>query len=362
MTDPAASASSPIAVAASVGGTKVACGAVSSDGGLVVSRPPLPTPRDEQETISLVAAEARAVAGAVGRPNVYGVGVSYPECVPPPPSFAADGPHAPHPLAARITSALRDALGADTRVAVLHDAAAAVLGEVEKRGTAPGAMDATFIVWGTGVASGVVRRGELYWTDPVVGHMVSEAGGLVVRTADGRYEFREASGWPRLAPSEQSMDRRLCGPALARRARVVDPDWAPHEAPGEPVLALVNAAARAGDVAARKFITEAGREFGHALAAFIHYWKVVRRESFADRVVVGSGVVRMGDSLGSDSHPALQEAVRDGAEEALADRGVDYGREAIVISTLGHEREFLAFTPPWPSTKSGSGTGNRTPV
>jgi predicted NBD/HSP70 family sugar kinase len=354
---------SHIAIAASVGGTKVAFGGVNRAGHVVVARPALPTPDDEEAVISLMVEETRAIADSVGRASVYGVGVSYPECVPPPRSVAADAPHAPHPLVARITAALRGGLGADMRVAVLHDAAAAVLGEVGSHGTAPGACDATFIVWGTGMASGVVRRGALYWDDPVVGRMVSEAGGLVVRAADGRYEFRPSDDWPRLAPGEQSVDRRLCGPALARRARGVNANWGAACTADRPVLAAVNAAARSGDAEAREFFMGAGRECGHAIAAFIHYWKYDRREAFAGRIVVGSGVTRMGDGLQTGGRPALQEELRNGVAEGLGDRGVtDYDRQAVVVSTLGYEREFMAFTPPWSGKKSGSGTGNRTPV
>ena len=213
------------------------------------------------------------------------------------------------------------------------------------------------------MASGVVRMGALYWDDPLVGQMVSEAGGLVVRLADGGYEFRPSASWPRLAPSEQSMDARLGGPALTHRARAANPAWSVGSSAGRPGLAAVNEAARSGDRTARAFIIEAGRECGYALAAFIHYWRRVRGEAFASRIIVGSGVARMGDGLTGATGPLLEEALRNGVGEGLADRCVhDYDAEGVVVSTLGYEREFLAFTPPWPGKKDGSGTGNRTPV
>ena len=59
-------------------------------------------------------------------------------------------------------------LGTPLTVEVLHDAAAAVLGEVSPKGTLPGCRNCVFIVWGTGVASGIISDGRLYWRDAII--------------------------------------------------------------------------------------------------------------------------------------------------------------------------------------------------
>ena len=340
-----------VVVAVSVGGTKVACAAVDSAGTVIAAREPTRTPRDDDALHDLLATEAEAVAAGVGRDRVWGVGVSFPECVAPPEAFAANGPpppETPHPIVARVQTDVRRRLGVDTPVAVLHDAAAAVLGEVGAGGTLPGASDATFIVWGTGVASGVVRDGALYWRDDAVQTMIAEAGALIVRQADGNYRHDASPNWPRLTAPEQTLDHRMSGPRLAQRAQELGRVDSAESSVDNPPLARVNAAARAGDDAARRFIADAGYEFGRALSTFIAYWRLERDEAFADSIVVGSGVARIGDGLAGQRGALLTEELRRGVTEGLASCGIaDYDADGVVVSTLGHEREFLAFTPPW---------------
>lgn len=184
-----------VVVAASVGGTKVAAGAVGVGGEIVLSGDSSPTPRNSAEVYVTLADEVETIAARVGRGRVCGVGVSFPECVPPHPSFASGlpTPSVTHPVVENIERAIHERIGPRIPVAVLHDAAAAVLGEVSPRGTAPGVRDASFIVWGTGVASGVVRDGALCWRDAALGSMVSEAGALIVRDWDGAYRLRASS-------------------------------------------------------------------------------------------------------------------------------------------------------------------------
>ncbi|MBT3266905.1 ROK family protein [Candidatus Poribacteria bacterium] len=340
-----------LVVAASVGGTKVACAAVDSAGTVIAAREPSRAPRSDDALHDLLVTEIEAVAAAVGRDRVWGVGVSFPECVAPPAAFAANGPpppETPHPIVARVQRDVRDRLGSDTAVAVLHDAAAAVLGEVGAGGTLPGASDATFIVWGTGVASGVVRDGSLYWTDDIVQTMVAEVGALIVRQSDGTYRHDASPDWPRLTAPEQTLDRRMSGPWLAQRAQELGLVDNAESSVDDPPLARVNAAARAGEDAARRFIADAGHEFGSALSTFIAYWRCERGEAFADRIVIGSGVARIGDGLTGRRDALLTEELRRGVTGGLAAFGIAaYDADGVVVSALGHEREFLAFTPPW---------------
>jgi predicted NBD/HSP70 family sugar kinase len=340
-----------VVVAASVGGTKVACAAVDSAGTVIATREPTRTPRDDDALHDLLATEVEAVATEIGRDRVWGVGVSFPECVAPPAAFARNGPpppDAPHPIVARVERDVRERLGVDTPVAVLHDAAAAVLGEVGAGGTLRGMSDATFIVWGTGVASGVVRGGALYWRDDAVQTMIAEAGALIVRQADGTYRHDASPDWPRLTAPEQTLDHRMSGPWLAQRAQELGLVDTAESCVDDPPLARVNAAARAGDGAARRFIADAGYEFGSALSTFIAYWRFEREEAFADSIVVGSGVARIGDGLAGQRDALLTEELRRGVTEGLASVGIaNYDADGVVVSALGHEREFLAFAPPW---------------
>lgn len=336
-----------VVVAASVGGTKIACGAVAAGGEIVAETDAVPTPRDGDTVYGVIADEIADIASRVGRDRVAAVGVSFPECVPPHPAFAVGlpAPDKAHPVTERVEYAVRARLGREMPVAVLHDAAAAVLGEASPQGTAPGARDLTFIVWGTGVASGVVRDGALYWRDAVVGMMVAEAGALIVRAANGRYVFRPSSKWPTLARSEQSLDGRMSGPSLSRRAPDLPPTIPPKAGPD---LARLNAAARAGHQEGVRFIADAGYEFGRALATYIHYWRDIRGQRFADRIVVGSGVARIGDGLEGPNGGLLLGEVRRGVADGLAGAGSsDYDTGGVTLSSLGHEREYLAFTPPW---------------
>lgn len=138
----------------------------------------------------------------------------------------------------------------------------------------------------------------------------------------------------------------MCGPSLWTRAHDV---FATHATDSGAGLSRVNAAAREGDPTARRFIACAGHEFGRALAAYIHYWRCVRGERIADRIVVGSGVTRIGDGLDGPNGGLLLGELRRGVEVGLAGRGAaDYDTQAVTLSVLGHEREYLAFTPPWP--------------
>jgi predicted NBD/HSP70 family sugar kinase len=245
-------------------------------------------------------------------------------------------------------------VGSLVPVEVLHDAAAAVLGEVSPKGTMPGCRNCVFIVWGTGVASGIVRDGRLYWRDPVIGLMTGEIGLLVIRKADGSFEYRPSDQVPDLGPSELCMDRWLRGPELARRfARRTRQDGR-----GRALLALagttaeeldlvgVNRAARRGDPFGVELIESAGSEMGRALAPFIHYWLVERSLEFVRNIIVGSGVAKLGDGLEHEGKGNLISAIRKAIGHTLASRGVDdFDTTKVILSAIGYEREFYAFIP-----------------
>jgi predicted NBD/HSP70 family sugar kinase len=245
-------------------------------------------------------------------------------------------------------------LGTPLTVEVLHDAAAAVLGEVSLRGTRPGCRNCVFIVWGTGVASGIVSDGRLYWRDPVVGLMTGEIGLLVIRKPDGCFEYRPSAQVPDLGASELRLDRWLRGPEIARRSV----QRASEDARGRTLLNRagrtldeldlvdVNRAARRGDALAVELIESAGGEMGRALTPFIHYWLVERRAEFVRNIIIGSGVAKLGNGLKRDGKGVLITAIREAIDHDLRSLGVDdYDTANVILSAIGYEREFYAFIP-----------------
>ena len=59
-------------------------------------------------------------------------------------------------------------------------------------------------------------------------------------------------------------------------------------------------------------------------------------------------MARIGDGLTGRRDALLTEELRRGVTGGLAAFGIAaYDADGVVVSALGHEREFLAFTPPW---------------
>ena len=344
-------------VALSVGQSKIGAGAVDRAGNEVCRLDEIASPRESTARFAATAHQIVAVIREVGLQNVGLVGVSFPELVPPPRRMVADPENIPsesnfiRDTLAELTTSV---LGSPVPVEVLHDAAAAVLGEVSIKGTLPGCSDCVFIVWGTGVASGIVSNGGLYWKDPVIDLMTGEVGLLVIRKADGSFEYRRSTKVPSIVDSEIRMDPWLRGPAIARRSLQSireDPrgpallDLAGRTA-DELDLVDINRAARRGDAFAIELIEAAGRELGRALAPFVHYWLVERRKTFAKNIIVGSGVAKLGDGLEREGRGILVAAIREALGQALLTLGVnDYDTDNVILSAIGYEREFYAFIP-----------------
>ena len=344
-------------VALSVGQSKIGAGAIDRSGNEVCRLGEIASPRESPARFAATVQQIVAVIREVGLQKVGLVGVSFPELVPPPPRTIAD----PESLSGEsnyiqdtISELTAKELGTPVAVEILHDAAAAVLGEVSIKGTLPGCQDCVFIVWGTGVASGIVSSGGLYWKDAVIDLMTGEIGLLVVRKADGSFEYRTSTKVPSISASEIRMDPWLRGPAIARRSvrRVrEDPrgrmllDLAGRTA-DELDMVDINRAARRGDGFAVELIEAAGREMGRALAPFVHYWLVERNKKFARNIIIGSGVAKLGDGLVQDGRGTLITSVRGTLGHALLSLGVDdYDTNNVILSAIGYEREFYAFIP-----------------
>lgn len=344
-------------VALSVGQSKIGAGAIDRSGNEVCRLEEIATPRESSARFAATAQQIVTTIREVGLKNIGLVGVSYPHLVPPPRRMIADPENLPgetNPIREAIAQLVATELGTSITVEVLHDAAAAVLGEVSIKGTMPGCRNCVFIVWGTGVASGIVSDGKLYWRDSVINLMTGEIGLQVVRKADGSFEYRPSVGLPDLGASEQRMDRWLRGPGIARRSveRVREDvrgrtllDLAGRTA-DELDLVDINRAARRGDEFAVELIESAGREMGRALAPFVHYWRVERNKEFAGNIIIGSGVAKLGDDLQREGKGVLITAIRKALGQAMMSLGVDdYDTDKVVLSAIGYEREFYAFIP-----------------
>ena len=375
-------------VTLSVGQSKIGAGAVDRASNVVCRLAEIATPPESSARYAAIAQQVAAVVHQVGLQNVGQVGLAYPELMPPPQSLIAEPEGVtkfessqrqgtadenqsiigamisserpepltgePNPIRDAIADAVKQTLGVSLPVAVLHDAAAAVLGEVSRKGTLPGCRDCLFIVWGTGVASGIVSAGSLYWRDPIIEMMTGEIGLQVIWQPDGRFEYRPSAALPALGDSELRLDRRLRGPEIARQfIRHIHQDER-----GLHLLALadkradeldlvdINRAARAGDPFAVELIESAGREMGRALAPFIRYWHIDRNMAFVENIIIGSGVAKLGVGLRRGGQGILITAIRQALDQALLSLGVDdYDTSGIILSKIGYEREFYAFIP-----------------
>ena len=75
---------------------------------------------------------------------------------------------------------------------------------------------------------------------------------------------------------------------------------------------------------------------GRALAPFIHYWLVERRQEFVENIIIGSGVARLGDGLKREGKGVLESAIRKALDQAQSSLGVgDYDTAQVITSRIG---------------------------
>lgn len=111
-------------------------------------------------------------------------------------------------------------------------------------------------------------------------------------------------------------------------------------------LVDINRVARQGSAFAIELIESAGHEMGRALAPFVHYWLVERKTKFAQNIIIGSGVAKLGDGLMREGEGILITAIRQTLEQTLLSLGMDeYDTTKVILSAIGYEREFYAFIP-----------------
>ena len=214
-----------------------------------------------------------------------------------------------------IEEKLRESVGS-LDVVVLHDGAAAALGEVSPRGTFPEAVDLSAFIIGTGVGLGVVSGGAVYdGNSSEHENKLGSIGRHLVYCPDeaGRFHYEYRPIGPRssqaeIAGEEKHLTTRLAGKYLFPRLadRLLNRKCVSHatyaaalsdmglEDIGEDRAKLesgipsgITTAALRGNEWARTQIVEVGRELGAALAVLIHQFP---GRAFLDRIVLVSTV------------------------------------------------------------------------
>jgi len=180
-----------------------------------------------------------------------------------------DPPNMPGLHHAPLQQMLGAALGLPVRLE--HDAKAAALGEYHY-GAGRGAQSMVYIVAGTGVGAAIIIDGQIYRG---LHNFAGEVGHITIK-----HDAEPcASGVP------GCVQGYLCGPALARRYRALQPDAAP-DVTGEQVAQL----AAQNDSAAGQVLTQAGEALGVTVATLAMILNI-------DLYVVGGSVAKSGDLL-----------------------------------------------------------------
>ena len=305
------------AIAVDIGATKVLCALISSAGEIVLS---LREPTARKDAVTLVSQVTRLIKrvnrlSGVDESTVKGVGIAVPGIVE---SSSGVVVWAPNLTAWRdlpLRKLLQEDYGIKPPVFIEDDRVTSILGE-QWLGAAQGAMNAVYVIIGTGIGAGILIDGKPYKGRNVAG----------------------ALGWMLLG--EDSMDRMYSkgclehfasGPSIAERAieevekraetimtRIADgkPDQITSEIAFE--------AARKGDSVASKVVRETARYLGIAISNMV---SILNPEI----VVVGGGVGEASDLL-------LDEITRivKSYSQPYAARGV-----RIVPSTLGAKASLL---------------------
>jgi predicted NBD/HSP70 family sugar kinase len=275
-------------------------------------------------------------------------------------------------LVALASRDLRHVL-ANVRLTVMHDGAAAALGEVSSRGSFPGARNACAVILGTGVGLGVVRHGRNYIGDECpMTRVLGSLGRHLIRCRDtsGRYRYvyrkiAKRATRARIDPDagECYFSDRVSGPSLAERlARSLLDDAGPElglrldamnladlsraklrhlsrrrnrdkmKSLEARLLAGVTTGAKSGDVWCRRAIEDCGHEIGDGLAAFVATFS---QKAFVRRIALVSTLAeRLGKGVqGNTTHDLFLEAIT----RTLRRKYVQVVRSQCV------DRELLAF-------------------
>lgn len=277
-----------LTVGVDAGGTKLAS-VVTTPDGAIVDRRRTETPADAPErVVAAIADVARELIEAHGA-SAVGVGAAG--------MIDRSGVVRFSPNVAWRETPLRrdvaDAVGVP--VIVENDANAAAWGEF-RFGAGSGATDMLLVTVGTGIGGGIVIGGELFrgahGFAAEIGHVVVEPNGPLCGCGNRGCWEQVASG--------RAIDRR------ARTAASDDPGSLMVElAGGDPGAVLgghVSEAARQGDAAAVRVLSEIGERLGVGIAGLVNVLD-------PDVVVVGGGAVEAGELLLGPARAAFLDAV-----------------------------------------------------
>jgi glucokinase len=305
MTDPSAGTSLPgFAVAVDIGGTKIAAGAVASDGRLA-HRTAVPTPPgDSHALLDAVVSLVRGVcAAAGGRPA--GVGVAVAGAVDPDRGEVHYAPNIPALHEFPLRRLLAEAVGHP--VLVGFDGHLAALGE-HWVGAGRGCRNMVLLTVGTGIGGGLILDGRLYRGSD---NLAGAAGWMIADPA-----ALGAAG----SRSVGNLESVSAGPAIAAGHRQAgNGAGGPPPASAEDVLA----AARAGDQHAQAVLSDAGRFLAHAVTGIVSLLN-------PEKVIIGGGLGSTGIFLApvraavtafaqpTSRHRVLIETAALGPDAALA--------------------------------------------
>ncbi len=297
------------AIGVDVGGTKIAAGVVTPEGGILNEvRYPSAGPRER-----LLSSIARAVTEAKDGFEVGGVCLAVPGTVSATENKIIDAPNLHAIEGIPLKDELEEKTGLTTTVE--NDANAAAWGEF-RFGAGSEVDHLVFITLGTGVGGGVIMDGVLLrgaqGSGGELGHVTIQATGP--RCGCGNHGCLEALA---------------SGTAIGRRAREVAnerPDSAlgrlavERTVLGEDVAEL----ARGGDEAARSVLEETGMWLGIGLAGFVNVFN-------PEVIAIGGGAAKAGD------------LIFDAARREVHLRAMSPGRDLVEIkeATLGAESGVL---------------------
>jgi glucokinase len=276
-----------VVLAIDIGGTKMACGLISSDGELLASERFATAESLDPEALfaPLEVACRRLVAQSPHPPRAIGVGcggpMRYPEGIVSPLNIHG---WREFPLRQRLEQ------GFNLPTIVDNDAKALAVGE-RWRGAGHGSNNMLGMVVSTGVGGGVILDGQLlHGESGNAGHI----GHIIV--------------WPNGPPcgcgAHGCVEGVASGSGLARRLGAAQQEGQPTSLPRDATAADIAAAAREGDALAKFLFRTAGEAVGRGIASATALLDL-------ERVVIGGSIALLawdllGPPLGAELHASAQ--------------------------------------------------------
>jgi glucokinase len=292
------------------GGTKLLAGVVDEDLTVRHRVHHLWKGGGRDETLDAMVAAVEDARRTV--PGVEAVGFGIPSLVDPQSGVSLSSVHLPLegvPFRDLMSSRLGLPVWVD------NDATAAVVAE-HRHGAGRGAKDVVLLTLGTGIGGGLVLDGRVYRGSTggggELGHMVIDADGpecfdacpgrgCLEALVSGRALARDGLAAARAAPSSR------LGLALAEGRDVTG--------------VLVAQAAREGDAAAQAVVEHAGRSLGAGITGIVNAFN-------PEVVVVGGGVMAMGELLLGPARDVVSERALPPTREAVRIEAAELGEEA----------------------------------